>query len=499
MKNIKFLLSFFLLVLAANSCQKFDELEADPNKSTTVPPSLVLRSVLVDMYNAPWSDEQRWNQYWCSNYNYYDNNEYWTGSASLRFTTLKNVQKMEEEAARIGLPSVNAYSALGKFFRAYFYYDMTMKVGDLPLTQALLGSENTAPAYDSQKDIFKQILVWLEEANTDLAARIVAADNTLAGDIYFNGNLSKWQKTVNALKLRVLIQLSKREATDADLNLKQEFAKIIGDPVKYPLMESNDDNLQYLFNNVTEKYPFNPDNFGFYADRYNTSATYVSTLASLKDPRVFAVAEPAAAQLAAGFTAADFEAYVGAPSDEGLDEMATKVQGGIYSRISKARYFSNYQAEPSIQIGYPEMCFSIAEGINRAWGAGDAKAWYDKGITASMNFYEITDASAITAYLNRPESAYKGNNADGLTQILVQKYLALSQHSGLEGYYNWRRTNTPFFYQGGPGTGNSGVIPNRFQYPTSERDNNTVNYNAALTRQFGTQIDNINDKLWIVK
>jgi len=499
MKYLKYIISVFLLVVVANSCQKFDDLEADPNRSTTVPPSLVLRGVLVDMYNAPWSDEQRWNQYWCSNYNYYDNNEYWTGSANLRFTTLKNVQKMEEEAARIGLPEVNAYSALGKFFRAYFYYDMTMKVGDLPLSEALLGSQNTAPAYDTQKDIFKQIIVWLDEANTQLASRISASDNTLTGDIYFNGDLRKWQKATNALKLRVLVQLSKKESTDSDLNLKQEFAKIIGDQAKYPLMEGNDDNLQFLFNNVTEKYPFNPDNFGFFADRYNTSATYVSTLASLEDPRVFAVAEPAPAQLAAGLTAADYAAYVGAPSDEGLDEMATKVQAGIYSRINKARYFSNYQAEPSIQIGYSEMCFAIAEGINRGWASGDAKSWYDKGISANMNFYGINDDIAIAGYLSAVKTAYKGNNANGLTQILVQKYLALAQHSGLEGYYNWRRTSTPTFFQGGPGTGNSGVIPRRFQYPTSERDNNNANYNAALSRQFNNNDDSINGELWIVK
>ncbi|MBK7937338.1 MAG: SusD/RagB family nutrient-binding outer membrane lipoprotein [Lewinellaceae bacterium] len=498
MKNIKIFISLLAFLLAANGCQKFDELEADPNRSTTVPPSLVLRGILKDLYYAPWSDEQRWNQYWCSNYNYYDNNEYWTGSAGLRFTTLKNVQKMEAEAARIGLPEVNAYSALGKFFRAYFYYDMTMKVGDLPLSQALQGVDNIAPAYDTQKDIFKQILVWLEESNTQLGSRISAADNTLEGDIYFDGDLRKWQKTVNAFKLRVLVQLSKKVA-ETDLGIQQEFAKTIGDPARYPLMEGNDDNLQFLFNSVNDKYPFNPDNFGFYADRYNTSATYVNTLAALQDPRVFVVAEPAAAKLAAGYTAQDFEAYVGAPSDEGLDQMATKVQAGEYSRINKARYFSSYDGEPSIQIGYSEMCFSIAEGINRGWSTGDAKSWYDKGITASMNFYGITDATAISAYLARPESAYKGNNADGLTQVLVQKYLALSQHSGFEGYYNWRRTAVPTFYEGGPGTGNSGVIPRRFQYPTNERDNNADNYNAALNRQFGNNDDSINDELWIVK
>jgi hypothetical protein len=208
------------------------------------------------------------------------------------------------------------------------------------------------------------------------------------------------------------------------------------------------------------------------------------------------VAEPAAAKLAAGYTVTDFESYVGAPSDEGLDEMATKVQAGEYSRINKARFFSNYVGEPSIQIGYPEMCLNIAEAVNRGWAAGNAGDWYNKGITASMVTYGIAD---VAAYLAQPSVAYAGNNANGLAQVLVQKYLAQAQHSGLESYYTWRRTGVPTFAEGGPGTGNSGVIPRRFQYPTSERDNNTDNYQTALSRQFGNTTDNINDKLWIEK
>lgn len=495
MKHIKYLIALLAVVAALGACQKFDELEADPNRSTTVPPSLALRGILKDLYNAPWSDDHRYNQYWCSNYNYYDNNEYAWTTTSLRFTTLKNVVKMEEEAARVGLPTVNAYSALGKFFRAYFYYDMTMKVGDLPLSEALQGADNIAPKYDTQKEVFQQILVWLDAANTDLAARIAAADNTLQGDIYFAGDLRKWQKAVNAFRFRVLVQLSKR---DGEIDAKGEFAKMFNDPAKYPVPTSNDDNLAYRYSTL-EKYPFNPDNFGFYALRYNTSATYVSTLAALRDPRVFLVAEPAAAKIAAGVPATDFAAYVGAPSDEGLDEMATKVQAGEYSLINKDRYFGSYEGEPCVQIGYAEVCFSIAEGLNRGWATGDAKAWYEKGITASMNFHGITDATGIETYLRGADVDYKGNNADGLAQILTQKYLALAQHSGLEGYFNWRRTGWPAFAEGGPGTGNSGVIPKRFQYPTSERDNNSANYDAALQRQFGNTNDDINELIWVVK
>jgi len=500
MKNIKYLLLLVVLIIGANGCQKFDDLEADPNRSTSASPSLVLRGVLKDLYYAPWNSESQWCQYYCINYNYYGTNEYWTGSASFKYTTLKNVIKMEEEAARINLPAVNAYSAVGKFLRAYFFYNMTMRVGDLPLKEALKGAENVFPAYDSQKDVFLQIQSWLEEANSDLATRIAAADNTLQGDIYYNGDLRQWQKAVNAFRLRVLVQLSKK-SSDSSLDIAGSFSKILSDPTKYPVFANNGDDLSFKYNAVSDKYPTNPDNFGFDALRNNMSATHIGLLTSLKDPRVFVVAEPGTYYTdTLGLSRTDFNAYVGAPFDESLDAMTSKAQGGFYALIGRARYYSGYTAEAGVQIGYAEMCFNIAEGINRGWyPAGNADTWYKKGITASMNFFGISDDAAIMAYLAQPLVNYKGNNADGLNQILEQRYLALFQQAGLEAYFHYRRTGAPDFAFGGPGTGNSGKIPRRFQYPTSERDNNTDNYNAALQRQFGNTTDNVNDELWISK
>jgi hypothetical protein len=500
MKNIKFLFMLLAFVFAANGCQKFEDLESDPNRSTSASPSLVLRGILKDVYDSPWDDESRWCQYWCINYNYYGTNEYWTGSADFRYTTLKNVLKMEEEAARINLPTVNAYSSVGKFLRAYFYYQMTMRVGDVPMSEALKGADNVFPKYDTQKEVFAQILTWLDEANSDLAARIADADNTLQGDIYYGGDLRLWQKAVNSYKLRVLIQMSNKSA-DATLNIGGQFSKILSDPAKYPVFEGNGDDLALQYNAVSDKYPTNPDNFGFDALRNNMSATHIGLLTSLKDPRVFVVAEPGTYYTdTLGLSRTDFNAYVGAPFDEGLDAMSSKAQGGVYALIGRNRYYSGYTAEPGVQIGYAEMCFNIAEGINRGWyNAGNASDWYQKGITASMNFFGISDAAGIAAYLAQPLVGYKGNNADGLAQILEQRYLALFQQAGLESYFHWRRTGAPTFAFGGPGTGNSGLIPRRFQYPTSERDNNSANYEAALQRQFGNANDNVNDELWITK
>jgi len=167
-----------MFVLALSSCQKFEDLEKDPNNPGDVPPSLIFTNVLNSVYYAPWSDEMRWNQYYCSNYAYYDDQEYdWT-TTSFNYTKLKNVAQMISEAKRIGLPDNNPYSAIGKFFKAYFFVDMSMRLGDVPMTDALKKLDNTTPKYDTQKAVFKQALTWLDEANTDLQALIDKNDQS---------------------------------------------------------------------------------------------------------------------------------------------------------------------------------------------------------------------------------------------------------------------------------------------------------------------------------
>ena len=530
MKLHKFITPILALVLTLSSCeQSFEELEKDPNRPTNATASLVLNGVLNNLYTdidgtgtngvtgGGWGPEQRWNQFYASNYNYYATNDYAWTTTDLQYATLKNVVKMEEEAKRAGLPDVNPYTALGKFLRAHLFENMTKRVGDLPMTDALKGRENLTPTYNTQKEIYAQVLTWLDEANADLTALIAKNDNNLQGDIYFGNSLSKWQKTVNTYKLRVLISLSKKEG-EADLNVKQRFAEVLSNPAKFPVMTSADDNLQYVYNNTYNKYARNPDNFGQNATRENMAATYLGTLTSLNDPRTFVVAEPAAAKLAAGAKPTDFAAFVGASSGEDLADMSSKANKGEYSFQNRKRYYSTYTAEPYVIVGYPELQFNIAEGINRGWSVGDAEAYYQKGIQASWAFYGLKEGSNdvffsadggyrnfntyqvnvnFASYYAQPAVKYAGNTTAGLTQVLTQKYLAFFQNSGLEAFYNQRRTGTPTFLLG-PGTGNSQRIPKRWQYPTSERSYNTTNYNAALAAQYGGK-DDINETMWILK
>jgi hypothetical protein len=530
MNRLKDMLFLLLAAITLTNCKKFEQLEKDPNKPTQVTPGLAFNGVVNDMNRRPWDLTQRWSQFYVSNYNYYGNQEYNWGGATLHYTTLKNVVKMEEEAARVGLPAKNPYTALGKFFRAFFFYEMTMKVGDLPMREALQGIENLTPKYDTQKDIFKQVLLWLDEANADLTGLIAANDNNLTGDIFYNNNLRNWQKAVNSFQLRVLIALSKK-ADESELNVKQRFAEVMNTPAKYPLFGSNNDNMVYVYNGQFNKYPINPDNFGFDATRYNMASTFLNTLASLKDPRTFYIAEPAGSKVKAGLLPTDYAAFVGASPAQDLADMSSKAGTdngagflpGEYSFFNRKRYYSTYTAEPTVQIGYPEMCFNIAEAFNRGWVTGDAEDWYKKGIQASQALYGIQPGNITVTffkaggnptnaadynnytvnfdwatYYNQPSVKYAGSTGTGLNQILVQKYLAFYQNSGWEPYFNWRRTGVPNFAEGGPGTGNSGAIPKRFQYPSSETTTNGANLKEAIQRQYQGG-DNINAAMWVIQ
>jgi len=89
----KYILFTLLLTLVFSACQNFDDLEKDPNRPGEVPPSLLFTNILYSVNYSPWGDEQRWNQFWCSNYAYYDDQEYdWT-TTYFNYDKLKNVQK----------------------------------------------------------------------------------------------------------------------------------------------------------------------------------------------------------------------------------------------------------------------------------------------------------------------------------------------------------------------------------------------------------------------
>lgn len=525
MKSLKLTIASLAILVSISGCKKeFNKDVVNRNLPISgISPSLLLPNIEADMFVAPFGDEEKADQFTAINYTYYGSNQYWTGSANLNYTTLNNVVAMETEASKLSSTISKPYLALAKFFRAYFFIGMSLKVGDLPMTQALQGLKNPTPVYDSQKQVFINSLALLESANTDLGQM-----NTVNGitsgtysipstyDTYYAGDLTKWQKVVNAFRLRVLIALSK-QAGDASLNIAGQFSQILSNPTQYPLFSSMSDNLQHVYDGVFSIYPNSPRNYGNDATRDNMAATYLNTLASLNDLRAMEVAEPARGL---GFADTSYSSFVGGASGQALSAMAQLIQQQKISLIGRHRYYETLTGENTFIISYPEMCFNIAEAINRGWATGDAESWYRTGINADLGFYGVQEGAntivfqssyfgilynditytvhfSYNKYYNQPAIKYAGNNVAGLNQILTQKYLAFARNSGLEAYYQWRRTGVPTF-DVGPGNTVNGQIPLRYQYPVNERTANAANYNAAIQSQYGGS-DDIYQKMWLIK
>ncbi len=523
------------------SCDKqIKEKQIDPNKPTSVPPGLILGTVLTDISGTgsagrlgginSWDDVQAWNQYHCQNYDYYGNNIYsWTANdASFDpYLVLKNVVQMEKEATSTGASGLNPYEAVGRFVKAYFFYHLTSMFGDVPLTDALQAPVISMPSYTQQSQVFQYVLNQLDSANNDFTSLIGKSDNSLSvsQDIYYHGDLTKWQKLVNSFKLRVLISLSKK-AADGTLNIPAQFAGIINNPLKYPIFANQGDDLKFVYNpgdaNTYSTYSFNPSNFGSIAGRYNMAATYVGALTDINDPRVFKTCEPAIALVGKDPNPAQFKYFVGASTGEGVQSMYGNASAGKYSFINRYRYYSNFSGEPDVLVGYKEMLFNIAEAIARGWVAGNAEAFYKTGINESMKFYGIdTTQESFTAYFlpagansvtqvapypftfsfsnyyAQPAVKLSSASSMAVNQIVLQKYIACFENSAYEPYYNWRRTGVPAF-QSGSGVGNNGVIPKRWAYPVSEQTQNTANWKAALTVQ-GFSADDLNQIMWLLK
>jgi hypothetical protein len=480
-------------------CKPFSDYELNPNAPSQgqVSPTLVLTNVITNTmgaYNPLYGTNCGWSQYIASISSQQGDagfQGYLGGEAGFGwYSTLRDVTAMVKEGVRINTP---AYKGIGNFFIAYCLIDMSMQMGDVPMSEALKGENdyNFTPKYDSQSAVFTQCLALLAEADTILAAAVKQKVSVGANELIYGGNVAKWQKLVNSYRLRVLIDMSKKADSETALNIKSLFAEIVNNPVKYPVFTSNDDNATFKwYDKENNRYP------RFYvqatSDYYRIGNTYYNLIKRYNDPRIAVVAERTASAVAANPTASGFDVneYGGVNCNDAYASIeATKNAASIFSR---SRY-CNATGEPMIIVGYPEQCFTIAEAINRGWLAGNAEAYYNEGIRASMSNYGIPE-NTISTYLNQPSVKYGAS----LEQILNQKYLAFFNNSGWEAFYNIRRTGIPQLQIGSGMTNPSGKIPARWRYPQREYTTNEANVKAAIQSQFAGS-DGVDNVLWINK
>ncbi|TCD28671.1 SusD/RagB family nutrient-binding outer membrane lipoprotein [Pedobacter psychrodurus] len=484
MKKTLYLLLFTALTQVG--CKKFSEFQTDPNKSTIATPDLLLNAVEQGAFQTTditvafasrqmvYTDAVSLNQYYG-----------WNRGSFGNFNNLRQVMKMEQAATSQNKPE---YQPIAKFFRVWHFLQLTQMFGDIPYSQALKGDENvSAPVYDKQEDIYLSILNDLKVAN----GLITASTPNIQGDIVFNGNMQQWKRVINSLSLRILMSLSIKE-NDTRFEVKKRFAEIVNNSTEYPILTGNSDNAQLKFYDLAgNRYPYFNNN-----DIQTTNymeETFVNLLKSLKDSRLFNFADKATKFSALPVN--DFNAYGGARGSAPVNENNAKTVAGEVSKI-KPRYYNNPTNEPSIALGYAELQFILAEGVQRGWISGSASDYYQNGVRASMQFYGIDEAT-INNYLMQPTVQLAGA-ASPISNIITQKYIASFMNGGWQPFFEQRRTGYPVFDTTGAGMLNEKRIPKRWMYPESELRLNQQNVSAAISRQY-PQGDNINEVMWLLK
>jgi len=508
--RIKIYILTVLSVLMLNSCSDFEELNSNPNAATKVTAQMLATRLILNITESDISNTKGFLQPFLLGktivYTEFDENYQYNllGRGSLDgLIVLTNVEKMIEASPEGAIK--NSYTALGKFMRAYKFYNTTIRLGDIPYTEALQGQQNViAPKYDSQKTVLQGVLNELEEAD-----RLFAQGAKFDGDPIYGGDVTQWRKMVNSFELHVLMSLSKKTG-EADLRIRERFSEIVNSK---PIFQSNADNFQLVYSDVAgQRYPWYKlgNSFIIYPV---SSSVLTDELKTLDDRRLFYYANPSPVQVAAGKPQTSADAYIGLDPAMVYSDITRIFATGDYSPIN-SRYSELPNAEPVFLLSYPMVKFILAEAAVRGWiPENTAEGHYTDGVKAAMQFTaNNTPDNAMfhhgmrmtTDYINDYAASDKvkltGNTENKIKQIITQRFISTFLQAPFDAFFENRRTGYPHFRINPASNANvpSDRLPVRWMYPTSELNYNTENVSSAISSQFGGNDDN-NQVMWILK
>ncbi|WP_428741696.1 SusD/RagB family nutrient-binding outer membrane lipoprotein [Tenacibaculum sp.] len=508
MKKLKYIF-IATLFLGAASCSNFEDINTNPDKSTTAKPDMLASNTLVKTFKLSNSSPDVYVQITVFNHHvtklgsspepgqyYWSYYPYGSFGNYKYLTDLKDMIKFSD-----GSVSQSSYQGLALFLKAWYGFSATLDMGDIPYSEAGMAEDGiTKPVYDKQADVFAEILDDLQQAET-----YFAEGAALGGDIMYGGDADKWRKLCNAMQLKVIQTMSKKVTADQ----KARFAAIVS---AGHLMTSYDDDFKLVYTeNVNATFPFFNANNQRLDQAPSTLA--VEALKNNNDYRLFYFADPAQAEIDGGLTETDFDAYVGAPYELDPNTLSINGDNGMYSLVN-IRYTQFRDNDPLLYFTYAEQCFIIAEAIEEGWLTGNAQQYYENGVKAQLSYYmnlphtaglvhgmEITQ-TYIDNYFTG-EAAYKtsGTKQDRLKQILTQRWLIDFFQPNSSYYPQFLRTGYPEYILN-PATNlnedNSTVFPKRWKYPTSELTTNPENYQKAIDEQY-SGVDNTMGVPWYLQ
>lgn len=431
--------------------------------------------------------------------------------------------------------------AIGQIMRGLYFQMFTDAFGMIPYTEAV-NPDITLPKFDDQSTIYAGIIGELNTAMTtigDAERTGVSVDDVGDNDLYFGGDLQKWKKLANTLKLRMAMRaLGASGAGFAEQAIAEALAA--------PLLESEADNA--LLEKDIEITQWDAAAYGdvFYnfgrGSDWKVSKPLVDLLRDNNDPRLDAYADPAPGGTVSftkpdGTEAAEHQKRIDfmlQTLDEAGAEYTVEVEGDVTTVTMAAdTYFvgqpvrlngetAPYSAYefwskpdewvirkkntgdifPEIIMTTAEAYFLRAEAAVRGLGSDDAQEMYAEGIRQAMKIWNVGDAD-IEAYLtNSTMGTLDGTMEEQLEKIALQRWIAAFT-DGFEAWAIVRDTGYPASLAAGvsdvdlfaPGDIN-GKYPQRLRYGNQAVNTNGNNVSTAIGVQGPDQQDT---KLWWAK
>jgi hypothetical protein len=520
MKNIFKNKSILLLSALAviGSCKKdFENINNDPNNPKDVPNSFYLAGAergIMDNTCDYWWGGQVGNQlaeYWSSNqytsesrYNFRTQitNNYWgyfyTGGLNDETIIVGGLYELQKiinncksdpnKSSPYGLPANQI--AVATILKVWLFQNMTDTWGDIPYSEALNPDLTRAPKYDRQSAIYSGLL---SELNSALSS-IDPSGTGPVGDLVYDGNVDKWAKFGNAIKMRLAIRLADRDNATA--------SAAFGEAVSAGTFTSNDDNaLMPYGESATSSNPI----YNNYAvqgrNDYAASNIIIAVMDTgaghpIEDPRL--------------------PCYFANPSSDTTNSLWVGEVYGLSegnaaatpnSSVSQRSDLILSAALPGIYMDYAQVEFMLAEASARGWSVtGTPEDHYKAGITASIEFWTSLNGSPasqadIDAFIAQDSVDYNKQltvaplwlgSDTWKYPIGKQKWLAL-YNQGVQGWTEWRRLDFDILQLPADGIIDGTGIPLRMKYPVDEQTLNSANYNAAINSQ-GPDLQNI--RVW---
>ncbi|WP_339703962.1 SusD/RagB family nutrient-binding outer membrane lipoprotein [Algoriphagus aquimarinus] len=472
MKNI---LRLFILAsfISLTSCEEFLGDNVNPNQATSATPQLVLPNALTSSANLllSYSTSAQWiNGYtvnaggyggWGATVTYNMTTTSYNGLWSATYDDLINYQYIEDQSAED--PALVYYNAAAKTMKAFDYAMLVDVFGDAPYTEALSGSENVTPVYDSQTAIYQDLVAQLSTAVT-IFTTAEGANGLGSADVMFGGDVTMWAKFANTLKLRLLIKMA--SASETSSFAASEFAKI-NTSVGF-LTSDAKINPGYIAtsgkqNPLWERYHSDAAGSLSRSGRSAIPSTYTYTFYNGNK------------LLDQGRGYATYRSY---PTGTPKGQLGNLVDNPAALSNQTAWYVgSGTGADATNSIGllkgrtadFPIMLAAEsyllqAEAYMKGYLSGDDQDAFDEGILASYR-YIYEDISGATSADWDPATdvqLYKDDNPDSylvhyeqasspaekLEAIITQKYIALNFINGHESWADFRRTAYPKIVNG---------------------------------------------------